>query len=48
MDLNFSKEDLEFRDEVRAFLENEYPKHIREKMHTGDALTRDEVVEWHK
>ena len=33
MDLNFSKEDLEFRDEVRAFLENEYPKHIKEKMH---------------
>ena len=48
MDLNFSKEDLEFRDEVRAFLENEYPKHIREKMHNGDELTRDEVVEWHK
>ena len=48
MDLNFSKEDLEFRDEVRAFLENEYPKHIREKMHNGEELTRDEVVEWHK
>ena len=48
MDLNFSKEDLEFRDEVRAFLENEYPKHIREKMHNGEELTRDEVVEWNK
>ena len=48
MDLNFSKEDLAFRDEVRAFLDNEYPKHIKEKMHNGDELTREEVVEWHK
>ena len=48
MDLNFSKEDLAFRDEVRAFLDNEYPKHIKEKMQNGDELTRDEVVEWHK
>ena len=48
MDLNFSKEDLAFRDEVRAFLDNEYPKHIREKMHNGDELTREEIVEWHK
>ncbi len=48
MDLNFSKEDLAFRDKVRAFLDNEYPKHIKEKMENGDELTRDEVVEWHK
>ena len=48
MDLNFSKEDLAFRDEVRAFLDNEYPKHIKEKMHNGDELTREEIVEWHK
>ena len=31
MDLNFSKEDLEFRDEVRDFLDNDYPKHVKEK-----------------
>ena len=48
MDLNFSKEDLAFRDEVRAFLDNEYPKHIKEKMQNGDELTREEIVEWHK
>ena len=38
MDLNFSKEDLEFRDEVREFLDKEYPKHIKEKMNNGDQL----------
>ena len=48
MDLNFSKEDLEFRDEVREFLDKEYPKHIKEKMNNGDELSREEVVEWHK
>ena len=26
----------------------QYPNHIREKMHNGEELTRDEVVEWHK
>ena len=36
MDLNFSKEDLEFRDEVREFLDKEYPKHIKEKMNNGE------------
>ena len=45
MDLNFSKEDLEFRDEVREFLDKEYPKHIKEKMNNGDELSREEVVE---
>ena len=48
MDLNFSKEDLEFRDEVREFLDKEYPKHIKEKMNNGDELSREEIVEWHK
>ena len=48
MDLNFSKEDLEFRDEVREFLDKEYPEHIKEKMNNGDELSREEIVEWHK
>lgn len=48
MDLNFSKEDLEFRDEVRDFLDNDYPKHVKEKMNNGDELSRQEIVDWHK
>ena len=31
MDINFSKEDLSFREEVRDWLENDYPKHVKEK-----------------
>ena len=32
MDLNFSKEDQDFQKEVREFLDNEYPKHIKAKI----------------
>ena len=32
MELSFSPKDLEFRDEVRDFLANEYPKHVKEKI----------------
>jgi hypothetical protein len=31
MELNFSKEDLEFRDELRSWLANDYPKHVKDK-----------------
>ena len=32
MDINFSKEDLQFRDELREWLANDYPKHVKDKM----------------
>ena len=32
MDINFSKEDLAFRDELRDWLANDYPKHVKNKM----------------
>ena len=35
MDINFSKEDLQFRDELREWLANDYPKHVKEKMNKG-------------
>ena len=47
MDLNFSKEDLEFRDEVREFLDKNIQTYQR-KMNNGDELSREEIVEWHK
>ena len=31
MDINFSKEDIAFRDEVRDWLANDYPKHVKDK-----------------
>ena len=30
MDINFSKEDLQFRDELREWLANDYPKHVKD------------------
>ena len=48
MELSFSSKDLEFRDEVRDFLANEYPKHVKEKLDNGEPLSKEDIVDWHK
>ena len=48
MDINFSKEDLQFRDELREWLANDYPKHVKDKMDKGEHLTRHDMVDYHK
>ncbi len=48
MDINFSQQELDFRNEVKDYLENKYPKHIKEKQANGEQLSRDDVVDWHK
>ena len=48
MDINFSKEDLQFRDELREWLANDYPKHVKDKMNKGEHLTRQDMVDYHK
>ena len=48
MELSFSSKDLEFRDEVRDFLANEYPNHVKEKLENGEPLSREDIVDWHK
>jgi len=48
MDLVFSKEDLDFKEEVRVFLKSEYPSKIREKQEKGLPLEREDVVKWQK
>ena len=40
MDINFSKEDIQFRDEVREWVANDYPKHVKYKQDNGEPLTR--------
>ena len=45
MDINFSKEDLAFRDELREWLANDYPKHVKDKMDKGEHLTRQDMVD---
>ena len=48
MELSFTSKDLEFRDEVRDFLANEYPSHIKEKLEKGDMLSKQDLIDWHK
>ncbi|GKX34354.1 MAG: hypothetical protein MnENMB40S_19720 [Rhizobiaceae bacterium MnEN-MB40S] len=47
MDLNYSDEELAFRDEVRNFLDKELPKSLSDKVLTGKRLTRDDMQGWH-
>ena len=48
MNLDFSPEDLAFRDEVRAFIEQNYPESLRGKQEEGDELGRDDFLSWNK
>lgn len=48
MDLNYSASDLQFREEVRAFLRAELPAATRAKMEAGRALAKDEIVDWQR
>ena len=44
MDINFSKEDIAFRQEVKDWLANDYPKHVKEKTDNGIALTKQDMI----
>ncbi|MEX2497091.1 MAG: acyl-CoA dehydrogenase family protein [Woeseia sp.] len=48
MNVNYSKEDLAFRDEVRVFLQEKYPADIRHKQDNGIRLSKDDMVRWQK
>ena len=48
MEISFTEEDIEFRDEIRSWIENDYPSHIKEKQDKGEILTKEEVIEFHK
>ncbi|MXZ32322.1 MAG: pimeloyl-CoA dehydrogenase large subunit, partial [Gammaproteobacteria bacterium] len=45
---DFTPEDLAFPDEVREFLQNEFPAEMREKVDAGIRLSKDEIVRWQK
>jgi alkylation response protein AidB-like acyl-CoA dehydrogenase len=47
MNLDFTAEDLAFRDEVRAFLREHLPRAMSEKVRTGKHLTKEDYVAWH-
>ncbi|BEV00166.1 acyl-CoA dehydrogenase family protein [Novosphingobium olei] len=48
MDLEFSPEEIAFRDEVRAFIAENYPAELRGKQDEGDDLTKEDFLSWHR
>ena len=48
MDIIFSKEDSAFREEVRGWLANDYPKHVKEKTDSGITISKQDLVDFHK
>ncbi len=48
MDLNYSAEELAFRDEVRAWLGANLPAELREKVERYEHLSKDELLGWHR
>ena len=47
MDLNYTAEELAFRDEVRAFLDEKLPKEISAKVRGKGELTKQDMERWH-
>jgi len=48
MEISFTEKDLEFRDEIKSWIEHDYPQHIKNKQEKGEALTKEDVIEFHK
>ena len=47
MELNFTDEENAFRDEVRAFLEENLPQEVSDKIKAGNGLSKEEFDNWH-
>jgi alkylation response protein AidB-like acyl-CoA dehydrogenase len=47
MDLRFTPEEEAFRAEVRAFLAEQLPATLADKVRTGKRLTRSDMAQWH-
>lgn len=48
MDIDFSPEDAAFREEVRTFIAENFPKDLREKQRSSDKFEREDILAWHK
>ena len=48
MNLEFSPEEIAFRDEVRTFIAENYPVELRGKQDEGDELSKEDFLSWHK
>jgi len=48
MNLDFPTEDTAFREEVRTFLAENYPRDLREKQERGETLGKEDYLSWHR
>ena len=48
MDMTFTPEQIAFRDEVRAWIQQAMPPHIKHKAENGGHFEHAEIMEWHK
>lgn len=48
MDLSFSKEQLEFQQEVRTWIAQALPERLAEKARTGAQFDHDDTMAWHR
>ena len=48
MDLNYSSEEMAFRDEIQSWLKEKLPGNLREKVINYQELTKDDLLRWQK
>jgi alkylation response protein AidB-like acyl-CoA dehydrogenase len=48
MDLNYSAEELAFRDEVRSWLRANLPQELHDKVENYAHLSKDDLMRWHR
>lgn len=48
MDLNYSDDELAFRDEVRGWLQKQLPADLKHKVSEGEELNKDDYLRWHR
>jgi alkylation response protein AidB-like acyl-CoA dehydrogenase len=48
MDITFSEQDLQFQEEIRSGLANDFPTHVREKQLKGESLSKVDMIDFHK
>ncbi|NDI23426.1 MAG: pimeloyl-CoA dehydrogenase large subunit, partial [Betaproteobacteria bacterium] len=48
MDLSYSVQEQNFRDEVRGWLDANLPVDLKEKVARYQELSKDDLVRWHK
>lgn len=46
MDLRYTPEEIAFRDEVRAFLKDNLPEDVRQRLGNGEYGNKDDLVSW--